>query len=301
MSRARSHEGPDGFALVDKPAGWTSHDVVAKARGLLSTRKVGHAGTLDPDVTGVLLLGVGRATRLLRFMTALGKRYEGTFVLGVETTTLDASGDVVATHDQSAVTLEAVQRVAAERFTGLIMQIPPMVSAVKVGGRRLHELARAGIEVEREPRPVTIHELVIFAVDGPANTYGLTVHCSSGTYIRSLVADIGTALGGGAHLATLRRTAVGPFGIDEAVPLAALDPEHLLPLPELQRTMAHLSVDDELSALVRHGRRMGRDELGVDDTSAGPWAVLDTSGSLLAVYEDHGAGTVKPAVVVSPA
>jgi tRNA pseudouridine55 synthase len=299
VSRGRAHEGPDGFAVVDKPAGWTSHDVEAKARGLLGTRKVGHSGTLDPDVTGVLLLGVGRGTRLLRYMTALGKRYEGTFVLGVETTTLDASGEVVATHDQAAVTLADVQRVAAERFTGLIMQIPPMVSAVKVGGRRLHELAREGIEVEREPRPVTIHELTIS--DGPANTFGIQVHCASGTYVRSLVADIGTALGGGAHLATLRRTAVGAFGIDEAVPLEALTPEAVLPLPEVARTMAHLVVGDELGALVRHGRRMERGELGVDDASPGPWAVLDGAGSLLAVYEDHGAGTVKPAVVLVPA
>jgi tRNA pseudouridine55 synthase len=299
VSRARAHEGPDGFAVVDKPAGWTSHDVVAKARGLLGTRKVGHSGTLDPDVTGVLLLGVGRGTRLLRYMTALGKRYEGTFVLGVETTTLDASGEVVATHDQSAVTLADVQRVAAERFTGLIMQIPPMVSAVKVGGRRLHELAREGIEVEREPRPVTIYELTIS--DGPDDTFGIQVHCSSGTYVRSLVADIGTALGGGAHLATLRRTAVGAFGIDEAVPLESLSPDAVLPLPEVARTMAHLTVDDERGVLVRHGRRMERGELGVDDASAGPWAVLDEAGSLLAVYEDHGAGTVKPAVVLVPA
>src|SRR3954470_12722099 len=135
---------PDGLVVVDKPAGWTSHDVVAKARGILQTRKIGHSGTLDPDATGVLLLGVGRVTRLLRFLTALPKRYTGEVVLGVETSTLDSAGDVIATHDMAGVTLDDV-RAAAEAFVGDIEQVPPMVSAVKVGGRRLHELAREGV------------------------------------------------------------------------------------------------------------------------------------------------------------
>lgn len=298
MSHRR--EGPDGVAVVDKPAGWTSHDVVAKARGLLGTRKVGHAGTLDPDVTGVLVLGVGRATRLMRFMANLGKRYEGTFVLGIETSTLDASGEVVATHDMTGIELEAVQRVAAERFTGLIMQIPPMVSAVKVGGRRLHELAREGIEIEREPRPVTIHDLSVMAVPGQPATFGISVHCSSGTYVRSLVADIGTALGGGAHLSSLRRTAVGSFTVDEALPLTSLAPERLLPLAAAVRDLEQVVVDDEGAEQVGHGRRMARSDLGVDPTSAGPWAVVNAQGDLLAVYEDHGDGVVKPTVVVAP-
>ena len=289
----------NGILVLDKPAGMSSASAVDAVKKRLGAARAGHGGTLDPLATGVLPICLDEATKLAQYLLADDKAYEAELLLGVETTTLDASGEVVATHDQSAVTLADVQRVAAERFTGLIMQIPPMVSAVKVGGRRLHELAREGIEVEREPRPVTIYELTIS--DGPDDTFGIQVHCSSGTYVRSLVADIGTALGGGAHLATLRRTAVGAFGIDEAVPLETLSPDAVLPLPEVARTMAHLTVDDERGVLVRHGRRMERGELGVDDASAGPWAVLDEAGSLLAVYEDHGAGTVKPAVVLVPA
>ena len=296
--------GPDGLAVVDKAAGWTSHDVVAKSRGLLGTRKVGHSGTLDPDVTGVLLLGVGRATRLLRFLTALGKHYEGTFVLGTETSTLDASGEVTAVHDMVGVTLADVRRVAADGFTGEIAQVPPMVSAVKVDGKRLYELAREGIEVARKARPVTIHGLEIGPVDGREDTFTISVHCSSGTYIRSLVADIGTALGGGAHLGTLRRTAVGSFGLDEAVALEALAPEVLLSPAAAIRDLSSIEVGEATASEVRFGRRLTREELSIDDAAAGPWAVLDESGRLLAVYEDHssrGPGVVKPAVVITPA
>ena len=300
--RRRGVEGPDGIAIVNKPAGWTSHDVVAKSRGILGTRKVGHAGTLDPDVTGVLVLGVGRATRLLRYVTGLGKRYEGTFVLGVETTTLDASGDVIATHDMTAVTIDEVRRVAAERFTGPILQIPPMVSAVKVEGRRLHELARQGIEVAREPRPVTVHSFQIDPLpptDDGTPRFAMSVHCSSGTYIRTLVADLGTALGGGGHLESLRRTGVGSFGIDEAVPLAELTPEKLLGVSEAVRDLDHVQVDDEVADRITHGARLERDDLGLAPTATGPWAVVQADRTLLAVYEDHGPGWVKPAVVVA--
>lgn len=152
--------GPTGVAVVDKAAGLTSHDVVSQARKRLNTRKVGHSGTLDPDATGVLILGIGSATRLLRFLTALPKRYVADVVLGVETATLDSSGEVTATHDMSKVGFDDVVRVA-RGFEGEIFQVPPMVSAIKVDGRRLHELAREGQEIERKPRPVTIHELKI--------------------------------------------------------------------------------------------------------------------------------------------
>src|SRR3954453_2702736 len=158
-------DGPDGFAVVDKQPGWTSHDVVAKSRGILGTRKVGHAGTLDPDATGVLVLGVGRATRVLRFLQLLSKSYEAEIVLGTETSTLDAAGEVTATHEMS-VTLEQVEE-AARQFAGDILQIPPMVSALKVGGRRLHELARQGIEVERAPRPVHVSRYDVSVTDDP--------------------------------------------------------------------------------------------------------------------------------------
>ncbi len=158
----------DGLAIIDKPAGWTSHDVVAKARGLLRNKKIGHSGTLDPDATGVLLLGVGRVTRLLRFLTALPKTYTGEFVLGIETSTLDASGEVVATHDMSAVRPEDVER-GAVSLTGDILQVPPMVSAVRVGGKRLHQLAREGKEVDRDARPVSVYRFEVEAdLEDPA-------------------------------------------------------------------------------------------------------------------------------------
>ncbi|MEO7572708.1 MAG: tRNA pseudouridine(55) synthase TruB, partial [Acidimicrobiales bacterium] len=190
--------GPDGLAIVDKAAGWTSHDVVAKARGALGTRKVGHSGTLDPDATGVLLLGVGRVTRLLRYLGLPAKTYTGVIVLGTATSTLDATGEVTGTWAMEDVTLSAV-REAALALTGAILQVPPMVSAIQVDGRRLHELAREGIEIERTARPVTVHS---FGVDeGSARgCFAIEVSCSSGTYIRSLAADVGTALGGGGHL-----------------------------------------------------------------------------------------------------
>jgi len=294
---------PDGLAVVDKPAGWTSHDVVAKSRGLLRTRKVGHAGTLDPDATGVLLLGVGRATRLLRYLSPLGKSYVGDVVLGVETSTLDAAGEVTARHDMAGVTLADVQQMAAERFMGRIEQVPPMVSAIKVGGQRLHKLARAGVTVDREARPVTIAALSIDPVAGEAGVFRMSVDCSSGTYVRSLAADLGSALGGGAHLRNLRRTAVGPYTLDEAVPLDSLGPEAVRPMTEAVRHLRSVTADEELAAAVAFGKVLERDDLigagASDDHDDGPWAVLNATGDLLAVYEPHRGSTVKPAVVVA--
>lgn len=291
--------GPDGLAVVDKEAGWTSHDVVAKARGILGTRKIGHSGTLDPDATGVLLLGVGRVTRLLRFLTALGKSYVGEMVLGVETSTLDSSGTVTATHEMAGVGLGDVRR-AAERFVGEIEQVPPMVSAVQVGGRRLHELAREGKEVERGTRPITIASLTVDDVPGEAGVFRLSVECSSGTYIRTLAADIGAALGGGAHLRNLRRTAVGSFGLAEAVALDQLTVDRLLTPAEAMRDLAAVRVDAEVASAVAHGKVLPAEALG-PPTAEGPWAVLDATGRLLAVYQTHRDGTVKPAVVVAAA
>ena len=282
----------DGLAVIDKEAGWTSHDVVAKARGVFGTRKVGHAGTLDPDATGVLILGVGRATRLLRFLTPLRKKYVGELVLGTETTTLDAAGEVTGVFDMTAVTPEQVAD-AATGFVGDILQVPPMVSAVKVGGRRLHELAREGVEVEREPRPVTVHELNVAPVDPDAGIYQIEVSCSSGTYIRSLAADIGSALGGGGHLRALRRLAIGSFSIDEARPVTA---PALLPMAEALRDYAAVSVDESVGRRVGSGQVMAAEDLTVEN--GGPWAVLGSQGQLLAVYEPHTPGLVKPAVVI---
>jgi tRNA pseudouridine55 synthase len=284
----------DGLAVVDKQAGWTSHDVVAVARGRLSERRIGHAGTLDPPATGVLLLGVGRVTRLLRYVGALPKRYVAEVVLGVETSTLDAEGDVLATHDMHDVGADDVRRAAAG-FVGLIEQIPPMVSAVKVGGKRLHALARAGIEVERQPRRVEIHALEVEPTDDPL-VYRLDVRCSSGTYVRTLAADLGQALGGGAHLRALRRTEIGSFGVDDGVDIEALGPEHLISAARAVGHLPSVVVDADVAAAVGHGAVLERDALGV--AAEGPWAVVDTGGALLAVYEARD-DRVKPAVVLA--
>lgn len=290
----RADAGPDGLLVVDKPAGWTSHDVVAKLRGVLGTRKVGHSGTLDPDATGVLLIGVGRATRLLRYLTALGKSYTGELVLGVETSTLDAGGEVTATYAMDATTTDEV-RTAAAALCGDIDQVPPMVSAVRVGGRHLYELAREGIEVERAARPVTVHRYDVEPTDDPL-VYRIDVACSSGTYVRTLAADVGTALGGGAHLRALRRTAVGPYGLDEAAPLDAVTAERLLSPADALRFMPAVLADAELTTAVGHGKVLLLTVLGAD--GAGPWRVLDPAGRLLAVYEHHRDGAAKPAVVL---
>lgn len=305
MARRRPHRGPDGIVIVDKPAGWTSHDVVAKSRGLLGTRKVGHGGTLDPDATGVLLLGVGRATRLLRYLLPLDKTYAGEVLLGAETSTLDAAGDITATHDMAGVTWADVE-VAADRFRGRIEQIPPMVSALKVDGQRLHELARQGIEVEREARPVTIHQLdLIPPTDGDPMRFGIEVTCSAGTYIRSLAADIGTALGGGAHLGSLRRTAVGPHTLADSVPLEAVAPEVVRPMTEAVAHLASVTVDEATGTDVATGKVLDRGRFDLDDTDDGPWAIIagegDRAGQLLAVYEPFRTGTVKPTLVIPAA
>jgi tRNA pseudouridine55 synthase len=286
---------PEGVGIVDKPAGWTSHDVVAKARGLLGTRKVGHAGTLDPDATGVLVLGVGRATRLLAYVSRLDKSYAGEVVLGTATSTLDASGEVTGTWDMARVSLAEV-RAAAAGLTGDVLQVPPMVSAKQVGGRRLHELARAGVEVERQPVAVRVERIEVDEPVAPG-VFPVSVVCSSGTYVRSLAADLGAELGGGAHLRRLRRTAVGPFTVDEAVPLEALSPERLLPPAEALRGRPRVVVDDDMAALVRNGRVFDDDSLGV--TGDGPWAVVEADGALLAVYERHRGTTIKPGVVLA--
>lgn len=273
----------DGLAVVDKPGGWTSHDVVARARKILGTKKVGHSGTLDPDATGVLLLGVGKATRLLRFLGSLPKSYECELVLGVETSTLDAAGDVTATHDMTGVTAVQVEEAAAG-FVGGIEQVPPMVSALKVDGRRLHELAREGIEVERKARPVTIHELRLAPTDDPL-VYRLVTTCSSGTYVRTLGADIGAVLGGGAHIRALRRTAIGPHTLERATPLG--DEIPLLPMTAAVDHLERMTVERRL---VETGRKVPA------PAGEGPWAVIE-GDELLAVYERHG-DEAKPAVVL---
>lgn len=288
--------GPCGVAVVDKPAGWTSHDVVAKARGLLATRKVGHSGTLDPDATGVLVLGVGRATRLLAYLSGLDKTYTGEVVLGTATSTLDAAGEVTGTWDMAGIGLDEVWRAAAG-LTGDVLQVPPMVSAKKVAGRRLHALAREGVEVEREAVRVRVER---FEVGEPVEpgVLPIAVTCSSGTYVRSLAADLGAALGGGAHLRHLRRTAVGPYTLDEAVPLDELTPERVLPAVEALRGRSQVTLDGDLLTAVRHGKVLPASTLGA--VGEGPWAVVDPRGELVAVYQRHRGADVKPGVVLAP-
>jgi len=278
----------DGLAVVDKPAGMTSHDVVARCRGVFGQRKVGHAGTLDPDATGVLLVGLGRATRLLQFLAGLPKSYTAEVVLGVATSTLDTGR-----WSQGHVTLVDARR-EAEALTGSIQQVPPMVSAVKVGGRRLHELARAGVDVERPSRTVTVTRFEVSETTasglphGGGPVFAIEVDCSSGTYIRTLAADLGFALGGGAYLRRLRRIAVGPWPVASAVALDDLDAAHVLEPAAALPGLSTSRVGAELAGSVRNGQVLTRESLGV--SGDGPWKVLDRHGYLLAVYSDHGAG-----------
>lgn len=284
---------PDAIVVVDKLAGWTSHDVVAKTRSVLGIRKVGHSGTLDPDATGVLVLGVGRATRLLRFVTALTKSYEFEIVLGVETDTLDASGDVTAEYNMTLVT-DVQMRAAAQNLTGDIMQKPPMVSAVKVGGRKLYDLARSGVTVDRVARPVSVYRFdVVYSEDEHANTERLngdcgvwraSVDCSSGTYIRVLASDLGHSLGGGAHIRNLKRTAVGHFKLADACSVECLQ---LLPMSSAVSHLPAVRVDARVEQDVRHGRVVRNDMSSL-------WAAHNMNGELLAVY--NGA---KPTIVLA--
>jgi tRNA pseudouridine55 synthase len=287
--------GPTGLVVVDKEPGWTSHDVVARVRSLYGQRRVGHAGTLDPDATGVLLVGLGRVTRLLRFLTGLTKEYTAEIVLGVATDTLDASGSVVAEWDMAEVSLDAA-RAAAAGLSGRIEQVPPMVSAVKVGGRRLHQLARQGIDVPRPARSVRVDRFDLEAGDEPGVLRAAVV-CSSGTYVRALAADLGTALGGGAHLRSLRRTRVGSFCVDEAEPVGSLGPESLRSPADAVRDLGRVEVEPKTAAQVARGLPLDKVPLGA--TGEGPWALLDATGRLLAVYEATGTDRIRPGVVLA--
>ena len=310
-----------GLLVVDKPAGMTSHDVVDAVRRLLGERKIGHSGTLDPDATGVLLLGVGDATRLLRFLdnviidgrATTSKSYTGTVVLGTETTTLDASGDVTSTYDMSVIIAElSVDKVQAivdgdvsQQLLGDVMQVPPMVSALKVDGKRLHELAREGIEIERAARPVTVHSFKVLAVCG--NEIDIDVACSSGTYIRTLAADLGTLMGGGAHLKNLRRTSIGRFAVADAVTLDELgagnsEPHsYLCPVLECVRGLTRFDADADVRAAVAVGKVLPATLFA--SRGPAPWAVVDAEDRLIAVYEPFsnekvGADMARPTIVL---
>jgi len=287
---------PSGLVVVDKSGGMTSHDVVARVRRLAGTRKVGHAGTLDPLATGVLVLGVGRATRLLGHLMLTEKAYDATVRLGVSTTTDDAEGEVVDTRPVAGLTEPAV-RTALDDFVGDLMQVPTAVSAIKVDGRRAYARVRAGEQVELKARPVTVHELVVHDLLPAGETLDvrISLRCSSGTYVRAIARDLGAALGVGGHLAALRRTAVGSFGLDTARTLDELAEElSLVPLAAAARgSFLAVDLDADRAADVRVGRR-----LEVDLGATGPVALFAPDGEFLALYEQRGELAVATAVFV---
>ena len=280
-----------GFAIIDKETGWTSHDVVAKARGVLGTKKIGHSGTLDPPATGVLILGVGKATRLLRFITDLPKIYEATMVIGAETSTLDAEGEVLR-RTNNKPSLKELQVISSD-FVGAINQIPPMVSAVKVQGKRLYEIAREGKEITRKPRKVKIHELSISDGD-QSNVFTLKVKCGSGTYIRSLVSDIAQQAGSLGHVGTLRRTAIGSHNESEA---SQVEKAVIIKLTEGLKDYETIQVNDMMRDRIKVGSVVKTEELS-PTKSQGPWVIVDSEQNLLAIYENFQTGTLKPAVVL---
>jgi tRNA pseudouridine55 synthase len=276
----------EGLLLVDKPKGVTSHDVVDAARRALGIRRIGHAGTLDPMATGLLILGVGRATRLLRFLADLPKTYEGTGLLGVETDTLDAEGEVVRT---AAVSVDgaALERAMAARV-GASMQPPPAYSAVKVGGRRLYDAARTGQPVEAAPRPVRIDTFDLLAFDPPRFDFRVTT--SGGTYVRVLVADVGADVGSGAHLIRLVRTAIGSFHVRDAVAMGeAGDP---LPIETAVAHLPRIELEVGEATAATHGRILG--PAGIE----GPYAVFGSERGLIGVYRDDGA-KARPLVILA--
>ena len=284
---------PDGLLVVDKPAGWTSHDVVGRCRRLAGTRKVGHAGTLDPMATGVLVLGVGRATRLLGHLVLTDKAYDATIRLGATTVTDDAEGEVVTTKDASAVTDTAL-RAGLQALTGAISQVPSAVSAVKVDGVRSYARVRAGEQVELAPRSVVVSRLELLARRG--DDLDVAVECTSGTYVRALARDLGAALGVGAHLTALRRTRVGPFDLSQARTLEQHAEE--LALVPLDAAVAASFPRRELSAdeavALSYGKQLA------PTGAAGTLGAFAPDGRCIALVEDRD-GVARPLVVFAPA
>ncbi len=299
MGRRTKDSGFDGMYVIDKPPGMTSTDVVNRVRRLTSQRRCGHSGTLDPGATGVLLVALGQCTKLIQYLSAHTKSYTCELVLGITTSTLDNEGQVLETFDMSGVTAGQV-RAAAQTFVGDIMQIPPMVSAVQIKGKRLHEYAREGIEVERVARPVHVSRYDVEPTDDPL-VYRITVDCSTGTYVRVLAADVGQLLGGGAHLRNLRRTSIGPFDESRAVPLDDQLSEHE-PL-DARAMLAHLpavEVSAEVAQQVAVGAVVDRTVFADVPDDADLWQVI-FAGSLIALYQPFRTGLAKPAVVLNRA
>lgn len=276
-----------GIVVVDKPSGWTSHDVVGRVRRLAGTRKVGHAGTLDPMATGVLVVGVGRATRLLGHLAGTTKSYDATIRLGATTTTDDAEGEVGRTEDASGLDRAEIEGAAAT-FVGDIEQVPSAVSAIKVDGKRAYARVRAGEAVTLSARPVRVDDFTIHDVrpEPPYLDVDATVACSSGTYVRALARDLGAALGVGGHLTALRRTRVGAFTLDDAKTLDELAERwQVLVLAEAaRRSFPTLALTADQAEMVRHGRPLSDVALA----AAGPVAVFDPDGEFVALYEQRG-------------
>ncbi|MER5796167.1 tRNA pseudouridine(55) synthase TruB [Streptomyces sp. NPDC001980] len=283
---------PDGLVIVDKPSGFTSHDVVAKMRGIARTRRVGHAGTLDPMATGVLVLGIERATKLLGHLALTEKEYLGTIRLGQNTITDDAEGELTSSTDASEVTREAVDTGIA-KLTGAIMQVPSKVSAIKIDGVRSYKRARDGEDFDIPARPVTVSSFAVYDVrdavaeDGtPVLDLVVSVVCSSGTYIRALARDLGADLGVGGHLTALRRTRVGPYKLDSARTLDQLQQElTVMPIAEAAgAAFRRWDVDDRRARLLTNGVRL---EMPDEYAGTGPVAVFDPEGRLLALVEEQ--------------
>jgi tRNA pseudouridine55 synthase len=285
---------PSGLVVVDKPAGLTSHDVVARLRRILRTRKVGHAGTLDPMATGVLVCGVGRGTKLLGHLALDTKSYTATIRLGATTTTDDAEGEVVAVADASGVG-DAAVAAAITTLTGPILQVPSAVSAIKVGGRRAYARVRAGEEVVLPPRPVTVSAFTLLARRGI--DLDVAVECSSGTYVRALARDLGAALGVGGHLTALRRTRVGPFHLEHARTLPELEAAPGLSLPlgdAVALAFARRDVDSAAADDLTHGRPLPGAGL------PGVYGVFAPDGRVLALVAERD-GAARAVVVLAPA
>ncbi|MFF8494821.1 tRNA pseudouridine(55) synthase TruB [Streptomyces albidoflavus] len=288
----QSSSVPDGLVVVDKPSGFTSHDVVAKMRGIARTRRVGHAGTLDPMATGVLVLGVERATKLLGHLALTEKEYLGTIRLGQTTVTDDAEGEITASADASGIGRAAVDAGVAE-LTGDIMQVPSKVSAIKIDGKRSYTRVREGEEFEIPARPVTVSSFTVYdvredkAADGtPVLDLVVSVVCSSGTYIRALARDLGASLGVGGHLTALRRTRVGPYGLDAAKTLEQLQ-EELTVMPVAEAAAAAFprwDLDERRAQLVLNGVRIDMPE---EYAGCGPVGVFDPAGRCLALVEEQ--------------
>jgi tRNA pseudouridine55 synthase len=288
--------GRGGIVVVDKPAGMTSHDVVARVRRLARTRRVGHGGTLDPMATGVLVIGVERATRLLTYVIGSTKRYTATIRLGQSTITDDAEGEVTATADARGVADDAITA-GLTALTGEIDQVPSAVSAIKIKGQRAYKRVRAGESVELAPRRVTVSRLDLLGTRRHDRVVDLDVDvaCSSGTYVRALARDLGAALGVGGHLTALRRTAVGGFTLAEAQTLDELalqdDPVNLEMSAAAARLMPRRDATESEARTLRHGGPLST--VGI----AGPYAVFDPAGDVLAVVSERG-GRARPEVVL---